>query len=607
MATRKAVTGLLPLFLLVPLLALAEDARARLDFWKANYGELRPADDSRAARAYEIFARVLAAAGHRAGVVPNLFVIKGGGAAVPLAIALPDGGIVISQQVLDVCYKEPGKGDDRLAFILAHEIAHELKDDFWHLKFFEAVELSQKTKPGDAAVIDEVRAIANKSQEPLLKEMQCDEYGIVYASMAGFDTRAIVMEDDKVNFFRYFAAALDPENIKGTVRDAEHPTPEARAAAVKARLVQVLDVVDLFDLGLLFYQTADFKKAAQLFSEFLRYYPGREVYHDLAACHHQIARKAYREWKGKDKDFPFELSLPVEAETRARKIVLRGESAPDWEARFKEEIGKAVDNYRTALSQDPSYWPSANNLGCALLLQENPYEAVAFLQKALQLVPDSPQVLNNLGVAFYLAENPQKAREKLQAALKISPAYDAPVYNLGMMAFLSGDKAEASKQWQAYLQADPESAFAERISASLTPGQAPRAAEKKSEAVQEKMAGLAVGDYTDAIPAAWGAPLKKKSFLGEDNPVFLTAFSNGITVVALEDEVIRLSASAPFSGPTAKGISIGAGSNDLIGSYGRPPAVFPSTAGEAWVYTAQGIAFIVRDGRVVAWALFKPA
>ncbi len=607
MTNRSVVKGLLPFTLiafLVPLFARAEDARARLDFWRTNYGEMTAADDPRAAKAHDIFARVLGAAGKRAGVEPRLFVVKGAGATVPLAIALPDGGIVISRQVLDICYKEPDKGDDRLAFILAHEIAHELKDDFWHLKFFEAVELSEKGAPGDKAAIDEVRTIANKSQEPLLKEMQCDEYGIVYASMAGFDTRAIVMGDDKVNFFRYFAAALDPENIKGTVRDAEHPSPDARAAAVKARLTQVLEFVDLFDLGLLFYRTGDYEKAAELFSEFLRYYPGREVYHDLAACYHQMARKSYREWKGDDKDFPFKLSLPVEAETRARRIVVRAKT-PDREARFKKEIGKAVECYRQALALDPSYWLAANNLGCALMLQENPYEAVAALQKALQLVPDSPLVNNNLGIAFHLAENPQKAKEKLLAAAKLSPAYDAPLYNLGLIAFQAGDKAEAAKQWQAYLKIDPAGPYAELIVANLGTGPAPQPPGKQPEAVPEKVSALGVADYTDAIPADWGAPVKKKSFLGEEDPVTLIVYANGVAVVARGDTILRLSASAPFAGQTAKGIALGADGKKVAELYGPPPTVLPSTAGETWVYPALGIAFVVSDGRVVSWIVFK--
>jgi tetratricopeptide (TPR) repeat protein len=606
MSRRYAAFGLLLAGALTPLLWGGQDDRSRLDFWKANYSELTSAADPRAAKAAEIFRRVVAAAGKRGGVVPTLFVIKDAGAAVPLAIALPDGGIVISRQVLDICYKEPANGDDRLAFILAHEIAHQLKDDFWHLRFFQAVELSQKAKPGDAAAVEEVRTIAGRSDDALLKELQCDEYGIVYASMAGFDTRAIVMEDDKVNFFKYFAAALDPENIKGATRDATHPTPEARAAAVKARLLQVLDVVDLFDLGVIFYQTGDTETAARLFAEFLRYYPGREVYHDLAACHHQLALKAYHVWKAEGQDFPFKLSLTFDTSTRARKIVLRGEPGP--EARFKEELAKAVELYRSALGQDPAYWPSANNLGCALLLQENAYEAVAVLQKAAQGSPGSAQVLSNLGVAFYQTENAAKAKEKLQAALTSSPDFDAALYNLGQIASAESDAAGASRYWDAYLKIDPDGPWAGRILAKRTPGQAPKAAAMPVPAASppEPLAELKIGDYTDAVPADWGAPVVKKTFFGEDRPVSLMSYANGVTVVAKEDEIVRLAASGACRAKTAQGLSLGAGRADVLAAYGRPVEIWTSE-GEALAYPGRGIAFTFRDGKVASWIVFKPA
>ncbi len=606
MLRRSAAFGLLLAAVLTPPALRGQDDRSRLDFWKANYTELTSADDPRAARAAEIFRRVVDAAGKRGGVVPTLFVVRDAGAAVPLAIALPDGGIVISRQVLDICYKEPANGDDRLAFILAHEIAHQLKDDFWHLRFFQAVELSQKAKPGDAAAVEEVRTIAGRSDDALLKELQCDEYGIVYASMAGFDTRAVVMEDDKVNFFRYFAAALDPENVKGAARDATHPTPEARAAAVKARLLQVLDVVDLFDLGVIFYQTGDTETAARLFAEFLRYYPGREVYHDLAACHHQLALKAYREWKGEGQDHPFKLSLTIDTSTRARKIVLRGEMGP--EARFKDELAKAIELYRSAIDQDPAYWPSANNLGCALILQENAYEAVAVLQKAALSSPGSAQVLNNLGVAFYQTENAAKAKEKLQAALTSSPDFDAALYNLGLIATLESDAAGAGKYWDAYLKIDPDGPWAGRILAKRTPGQAPKTAAAPVIASKpEPLAGLNVGDYTDAVPADWGAPVVKKTFFGEDKPITLISYASGVTVVAKEDEIVRVSVSGPYRGQTAKGVALGAEGKALAGLYGRPTTVLPTTAGETWVYPAQGIAFVMRTGKVASWIVFKPA
>jgi tetratricopeptide (TPR) repeat protein len=325
----------------------------------------------------------------------------------------------------------------------------------------------------------------------------------------------------------------------------------------------------------------------------------------LAACHHQLALKAYREWKGEGQDYPFKLSLTIDTNTRARKIVLRGGPGP--EARFKDELAKAVDLYRSALGQDPVYWPSANNLGCALLLQENAYEAVAVLQKAAQGSPGSAQVLSNLGVAFYRTENAAKAKEKLQAALASSPDFDPALYNLGQIASLENDAAGAGKYWDAYLKIDPDGPWAGRILAKGTPGQAPKAeASPVPASAPEPLAGLKVGDYTDAVPADWGAPVVKKTFFGDDKPIALMSYANGVTVVAEEDEIVRLSVSGPYRGQTAKGIVLGADGKSLAGLYGRPTAVLPSTAGETWVYPSQGIAFVMRDGKVASWILFKP-
>ena len=586
-----------------------QDDRARLDFWKVNYTELRPEDDARADRAHEVFERVLRAAGTRGGVIPSLFIIKEAGATVPLAIALPDGGIVISRQVLDVCYGDPEKGDDRLAFVLAHEIAHQLKDDFWHLRFFAAVELAQKDKAGDAAAVEEVRRIASQSREPLLKEMQADVQGIVYASMAGFDTRAIVAQDDRVNFFRYFAAALDPGNIKGLVRDAEHPTPEARAAAVRARLSQVLEDVELFDLGLLFYQSGDFETAGRLFADFLRSYPSREVHHDLAMCHHQISLGLYRDWKGEYSGVPFKLSLTAVSETRARD---RGQhfrygDLSKEEARFKEEIGKAVEHYRIALGLDPSFWPAANNLGCALLLLENPYEAVGMLQKALKEVPGSPLVLGNLGAAFFMAENPSKAKEKLQEALQASPLHDPALYNLGMIAFLENDRTTAKKYWESFLRTSPDGEWTLRLWAKMTfdPAAAPERPTAGLEDILEKLGGPAIGAYSDQIPSGWGLPSRSRTFPSGADPLVFRAYANGITVVSQGDKIVLMTVSPSFREPTSRGVSAGTTAKELLDKYGRPSAIGLTSAAETWIYRERGIAFIVRGKKVVSWILFR--
>ena len=57
---------------IAPLPGFAENPKNRIDFWRKNYDELQPKDDPRAARAHEIFQRVLKAAGARPGVVPEV-------------------------------------------------------------------------------------------------------------------------------------------------------------------------------------------------------------------------------------------------------------------------------------------------------------------------------------------------------------------------------------------------------------------------------------------------------------------------------------------------------------------------------------------------------
>ena len=161
---------------------------------------MRPENDPQAKRAYEIFDRLIRAAGSRPGIVPRLFIAKTEPRNISLPISIPDGSIIISKKTLEICAKDPGLSDDRLAFVLGHELAHLLKDDFWHMKFFSAIKSAEKEKPSDAKLLSEIKEIVGTTDQVLAKELQADEFGIIYASMAGFNTSAIVT-DDNVNFF----------------------------------------------------------------------------------------------------------------------------------------------------------------------------------------------------------------------------------------------------------------------------------------------------------------------------------------------------------------------------------------------------------------------
>jgi tetratricopeptide (TPR) repeat protein len=583
--------------------AALENPKERIDFWQKNYTELKPSDDPRAKQAHEVFNRVLMAAGSRSGVVPRLLIINYNAV---IANALPDGGIVISKKVLDICYQNPQRGDDRLAFVLGHEIAHQLKDDFWDLKFFQAVELSKEKTPEQKQALEEVQAMAgspDKVEEILKKELQADEHAIVYAAMAGYNTAAVVTEDDKVNFFEELLKALDPARIPGVYKDASHPSPKQRAEIVKARLRQVLDNVEVFNLGVLFYQAGDYNKAILAFNEFLKFFPSREVYHNIASSYHQLALGYYQAWKGDEKAVPFKLSMAIDPSTRASRITLRGATGSNPADLFKENLDKAIELYQKAIALDPSYYLSYNNLGCALILKGETYKAIGVFQDALKIKPDCAETLNNLGVAYFYAENPAKAKESLAKARGLDPAYNAPLFNLVKIAQQEKNSADAKKYGEAYLKLDSASPWADMVreTLSLKGGKQPLAATGAKGA--EKVLGVGIGAYDDEVPKEWGKPAIREQAL-EEKPFRINAYTNRVMTLSQDDEIKLIVTLDGFGGKSAKGIALGTTEKDVIAAYGAPAQVLEMTQGTTWLYASQGIAFRLRNGKVVSWLLF---
>ncbi|HEY7491163.1 MAG TPA: hypothetical protein VIH59_08665, partial [Candidatus Tectomicrobia bacterium] len=173
MRTRELWSGLRGLALMFLVLggsaaAVAAQSRDQSDYWRTKYQELKPTDDPRAATAHTIFQRLVQVAGQRPGVLPRLFITMSEPWDMALPIALRDGWIILSQGALEICYQNPARGEDRLAFVLAHEIAHQLNDDFWHLRFFEALK-------------GFILWDSSTQEQVLAREWKADEGGILYA------------------------------------------------------------------------------------------------------------------------------------------------------------------------------------------------------------------------------------------------------------------------------------------------------------------------------------------------------------------------------------------------------------------------------------------
>jgi tetratricopeptide (TPR) repeat protein len=574
--------------------AAEPNPRERIDFWRRNYPEVRPEADVRAQRAQTIFERLVRIAGRRPGVEPRLLVIADESLG-SLPIAIPDGWVILSRRIIDFCYRSGKLGDDRLAFVLAHEIAHLLDGDFWHMQFFQAIEGYEKGA-ADQEVLGEVRKIAALTDKVLAKELRADELGITYVAVAGFNPRAVLGDAESEDFFHEWIAMLDPARL-GSQKMRTHPEPSQRAATVKARLLQVAEQSELFNLGLLYYQAGDYPRAILAFDEFRRYFPGREVQNNLGAAHHQLALRLWRPLADKRGEPLYKLSVTIDPLSRARSAT-RGSQQTAAQT-FERHIAAAIDHYQTAVNQDPTYLPAYLNLGGAYIARGEAYKAIAVLQDAQKLAPRDAAVLNDLGVAFVYAKNPAEARSYLGNARKSEPAYDAPLFNLASLAQQQGNTEEAARYAKMYLERDTGSDWADIARSRFGAGARVTGASSVSSG-PEALAGLEVGAYDNEVPASWGKPVTQ-SFRLEAVPTRLARYPNGITTVSEGDEVRLIVATSSYSGTSGRGIRIGQSRQEVESRYGASGQVLVTTVGESLMYPSRGLTFSLRDGRVASW------
>ncbi|MGD0745743.1 MAG: tetratricopeptide repeat protein, partial [Verrucomicrobiota bacterium] len=111
-----------------------------------------------------------------------------------------------------------------------------------------------------------------------------------------------------------------------------------------------------------------------------------------------------------------------------------------------------------ALACTSGNWVAHDSLGIALFQKGNVDEAVAHLQKALEIKPDYALAHNNLGNALLEKGKVDEAIVHYQMALEIEPDYADAHYNLGNALVQKGNADEAIVHFQKALQTYPDSA-----------------------------------------------------------------------------------------------------------------------------------------------------
>ena len=387
----RFVTTLLLIAVLVIVSAVASHAedRSKKEFWINRYGEVRK--DKVAERAKEVFSHVLAASDRRAGVLPSFHIINYDG--VPWAQSLPDGSILLTKNGLNYCYKgrNAEDGDARLAFVIGHELSHQFNGDFWQYKFLMAADEKKEV----ALAFQNIKEIAKDPDTLLAKEIQADQYGIIYAILAGYDSDRVINGDK--NFF----ADWEQRSSKSGGSDYIASLSKKRILAVSLRLKEVSDRIMLFKLGVISFRIGNLDDAIILFERFATYYPGREVYGNIGTIYLRLAYDKFL-LSRTDESFPYRLSFGIDAHSRAETINIARGFTEERYRDYSRFLNSAIENLRRAAEFDPQYSVAQNSLGSAYIIGRKYYDAVSVLESALKSAPNDQHIQNNLAVAYIL-------------------------------------------------------------------------------------------------------------------------------------------------------------------------------------------------------------
>jgi Flp pilus assembly protein TadD len=87
------------------------------------------------------------------------------------------------------------------------------------------------------------------------------------------------------------------------------------------------------------------------------------------------------------------------------------------------------------------------NLGILLVDQDQPSQAVPYLQQAAALAPHNPKVREQLGRAYNMLNMPDKAQRELEQAVALAPEVSGLHFMLGQIYRRQGMRQQAKQQF----------------------------------------------------------------------------------------------------------------------------------------------------------------
>jgi len=213
-------------------------------------------------------------------IKPKVYVVRA--QVQPWAASLSDGSILVSLPAVDLALKDgPETGRHLLAFILAHELAHQRNNDMWHTKFLrlaaslntspqaESLSLAKRSENEDIRITEE-------------KEVRADREALAMMAIVGFDPKTVVRNND---FFTTWVETLRGQSCQSQNKSEETTffcaQAQARSLRAKARIIEQANQSVLFTIGKQLFVAGAYAQARELFQTFGYEFPFQAVFSNI--------------------------------------------------------------------------------------------------------------------------------------------------------------------------------------------------------------------------------------------------------------------------------------------------------------------------------------
>lgn len=366
------------------------DQKQSITYWKSY-----ALDDSAelVQKSKQIFS-VLLRSWDQSRIEPGLYVVESN--VGPWAASLADGNILLSKQAIETCFSYgEQRGEHLLAFVLAHELAHQRADDLWHQRFFRMIgNRSEESQKKMMAGLDLDSDLLSQLEQ---KEAQADHDGLVLMSSVGFDAYQVI--DDK-DFFTLWVESIWQQNCTDSESKSHYSAckqAQRRALRTQTQLETIAAQSMLYDLGVQEFVAGNYQQARDYFTAYGRDYPGRAIISAIGLTYFAQAQGVHKRLieltsgMADDEDitavdfyYPLILDADVRGITSDSSLENKRANSKSLIRRLQMQktqlLNNSISQFEKAVRLAPEHQHSYLLLASAHLLANNPYRVRGVLQ-----------------------------------------------------------------------------------------------------------------------------------------------------------------------------------------------------------------------------------